>query len=200
MTLKNGERLFSFPVKEPIITAGWTYSDGSAHNALDFRAAEGTPVYAAEDGQVNQVQNWTGSKTGMQSYGNMVRIRHSDYNGRFLFTRYAHLSTIVVKNGQWVKAGDVIGYSGNTGNSTAPHLHFEVIYNYNRVNPLNWLSSAFSCASETVWKHLGNYKSVDYEEETTGGDYIKIHATGIDMTALLDVCAERKLDYKRTTR
>lgn len=161
MRLKNGEVLFIWPLVMHIITAGWTYNDGSAHNAIDLRAAVGTPVYAAEDGTVDQVQAWDGhTKTGMQSYGNMVRIRHAAYKGGSLRTRYAHLSKILVSAGQEVKAGDLIGYSGETGNCAGAHLHFEVIYNGVRCNPLNWLDGDFSCASSAVQAHLGSYTSV----------------------------------------
>ena len=81
MRKSNGDVLFCWPLEKHIITAGWTYNDGSAHHAIDLRAAPCTPVYAAEDGTVNQVQSWDGrTKTGMQSYGNMVRIRHNNYN------------------------------------------------------------------------------------------------------------------------
>ena len=161
MRLSNGEVLLRWPLAQHIITAGWTYNDGSAHNAIDLRAAVGTPVYAAEDGTVDQVQAWDGhTKTGMQSYGNMVRIRHAAYNGGILQTLYAHLKEIKVKYGQTVKEGELIGYSGNTGNSTGPHLHFEVRLNGTRYNPLNWLDADFSCASSAVQAHLGNYISV----------------------------------------
>ena len=92
MRKANGDVLFCWPLENHIITAGWTYNDGSSHHAIDLRAAPCTPVYAAEDGVVNQVQSWDGrTKTGMQSYGNMVRIRHNNYNGSKLETRYAHL-------------------------------------------------------------------------------------------------------------
>ena len=75
MRKSNGDVLFCWPLEKHIITAGWTYNDGSAHHAIDMRAAPCTPVYAAEDGIVNQVQSWDGkTKFGMQSYGNMVRL------------------------------------------------------------------------------------------------------------------------------
>ena len=161
MRLSNGEVLLRWPLAQHIITAGWTYNDGSAHNAIDLRAAVGTPVYAAEDGTVDQRQVWDGyTTTGMQSYGNMVRIRHAAYNGGILQTLYAHLKEIKVKYGQTVKEGELIGYSGNTGNSTGPHLHFEVRLNGTRYNPLNWLDADFSCASAAVEAHLGSYISV----------------------------------------
>lgn len=159
MRLSNGEVLFTWPLAAHTITAGWYYSDGKLHRAIDLRAAVGTPVYAAEDGTVDWVQTWDGRSTsGNQSYGNLVRIRHADYNGGKLQTLYAHLQRVTVKNGQAVREGEVIGYSGNTGNSTGPHLHFEVRLNGARCNPLNWLDDDFSVARSAV--RLGSYTSV----------------------------------------
>ena len=159
MRLSNGEVLFTWPLAAHTITAGWYYSDGKLHRAIDLRAAVGTPVYAAEDGTVDWVQAWDGHSTsGDQSYGNLVRIRHADYNGGKLQTLYAHLKESKVKYGQAVKEGELIGYSGNTGNSTGPHLHFEVRLNGTRCNPLNWLDDDFSVARSTV--RLGSYTSV----------------------------------------
>ena len=159
MRLNNGEVLLHWPLAAHTITAGWYYSDGKLHRAIDLRAAVGTPVYAAEDGTVDWVQTWDGRSTsGDQSYGNLVRIRHADYNGGKLQTLYAHLQRVTVKNGQAVREGEVIGYSGNTGNSTGPHLHFEVRLNGTRCNPLNWLDDDFSVARSTV--RLGSYTSV----------------------------------------
>lgn len=159
MRLSNKEVLFAWPLAAHTITAGWYYSNGSLHRAIDLRAAVGTPVYAAEDGTVDWVQAWDGHSTsGDQSYGNLVRIRHADYNDGKLQTLYAHLKESKVKYGQVVREGEVIGYSGNTGNSTGPHLHFEVRLNGTRCNPLNWLDDDFSCAYSTV--RLGSYISV----------------------------------------
>ena len=159
MRLSNKEVLFAWPLAAHTITAGWYYSDGKLHRAIDLRAAVGTPVYAAEDGTVDWVQAWDGHSTrGDQSYGNLVRIRHADYNGGKLQTLYAHLKESKVKYGQAVKEGELIGYSGNTGNSTGPHMHFEVRLNGTRCNPLNWLDDDFSCAYSTV--RLGSYTSV----------------------------------------
>ena len=64
MRLSNGDVLLAWPLAQHIITAVWTYNDGSAHNAIDLRAAVGTPVYAAEDGTVNLVQYWDGQQCG----------------------------------------------------------------------------------------------------------------------------------------
>ena len=71
--------LLAWPLAQHVVTAGYFYNDGSPHNAIDLRAATGTPVYCAEDGTVDWVQNWDGrTTTGTQSYGNAVRIRHAD--------------------------------------------------------------------------------------------------------------------------
>lgn len=168
MRLTNGEVLLRWPLSTHIITAGWTYNDGSAHNAIDLRAAAGTPVYAAEGGTVDQVQTWDGhTTTGMQSYGNMVRLRHTDYRGQALQTRYAHLTRVCVKAGQLVREGDLLGYSGETGNCQGAHLHFEVLLAGARCNPLNWLDGDFTCASTAVQAHLGSYTSVVPDDSDT---------------------------------
>ena len=161
MRLTSGEVLLRWPLSTHILTAGWTYNDGTAHNAIDLRAGAGTPVYAAEGGTVDQLQTWDGhTRTGMQSYGTMVRLRHADYRGQPLQTRYAHLTRACVKAGQLVREGDLLGYSGQTGNCAGAHLHFEVLLAGVRCNPLNWLDGEFSCASPAVQAHLGVYESV----------------------------------------
>lgn len=172
MRLSDNTVLMHWPLNNHIITAGWTYNDGSAHNAIDLRASVGTPVFAAEPGTVNMVQYWDGKTIkGDQSYGNLIRIRHSNYQGtKQLETYYAHLSKILVSNGQTVSEGQIIGYSGNTGHSTGPHLHFEVRVNRNRSNPLYWLDDDFTCANPTVAKHLGTYKSVVVPEADKNKD------------------------------
>jgi murein DD-endopeptidase MepM/ murein hydrolase activator NlpD len=125
---------FIKPVKSGKITAQMYYSSGKYHGAVDFGVSVGTPVYAAADGIV-VTSTWGGS----DSYGYYVKIKH--YNG--YYTLYAHASSLVAKVGQEVKQGDLIMYSGNTGNSTGPHLHYEVRKSpggYNdRVNPMNFL-------------------------------------------------------------
>lgn len=160
MRLKDGEVLFSFPVLSPVVTAGWYYTDGTEHGATDFRAKIGDPVIAAEDGVVNWVHNWKGGKVGTDSYGNSVKLRHNKYKGGTLETRYAHLSKIFVEDGQIVREGDIIGFSGDTGNCFGAHLHFEVIYKGVRYNPLNWLSNRFAFANNLVRKYAGKYESV----------------------------------------
>ncbi|MCI6884835.1 M23 family metallopeptidase [bacterium] len=162
MRLSNGEVLLAWPLASHIITAGWTYNDGGAHNAIDLRAALKTPVYAAEDGTVTQTQLWDGvTKTGMQSYGVMCRVKHADYKGGELCTRYAHLTELCVRRGETVREGQLIGYSGATGDCYGAHLHFEVIYRGVRCNPLNWLDADFTVKDAAVGTHLGSYTSVE---------------------------------------
>lgn len=98
------------------------------HQAVDWATPTGTPVYASSGGTVERA-GWIGS------YGYAVYINHPD--GRQ--TRYAHLSKILVKAGQKVKQGDRIALSGNTGVTSGPHLHFEMIINGKKVDPLKYV-------------------------------------------------------------
>lgn len=98
------------------------------HDGLDIAANHGNGVYAYTDGKVVQA-GWNGG------YGNCVLVDH----GNGLKTRYGHLSKISVRVGQRVKTGERIGAVGSTGNSTGPHLHFEVIKWGRTQNPLNYL-------------------------------------------------------------
>lgn len=160
MVLNNGDILMSWPLALHIITAGWFYNDGSKHSALDFRCTVGTPVFAACDGTVTTCYRWNGKVTqgDNNSYGNFVKMQHANYQCRKLETLYAHLNSICVSSGQQVTEGQLIGYSGVTGNCSGAHLHFEVIFNGLRVNPLCWLDSDFVTASNAV--KLGTYTSV----------------------------------------
>lgn len=164
MILDNGEWLFNWPLAKHVITAGWFYSDGSEHRALDFRAAVGTPVFGVA-GVVDWVQTWDGkTRTGNQSYGNLVRIRcNAKYKGKTVRCLYAHLMAVYVTVGDQISDGQMIGLTGNTGNSTGPHLHFEVRVNNQRVNPLNWLDADFTVANGYV--KLGEYTSVQRPAE-----------------------------------
>ncbi len=96
--------------------------NGSGHNGIDFGAPEGTKVVSALSGIVVETGN-TDLIRGCYSYGKWVLVRHA--NG--LSTLYAHLSHISIKDGEAVATGGLLGYSGNTGYSTGPHLHFTVL-------------------------------------------------------------------------
>ncbi len=99
------------------------------HNGMDIAANSGTAVYAADGGKV-VLAEWYGG------YGNCIMIEH----GNGYKTLYGHLSYIGVKNGQYVNQGDTIGQVGSTGNSTGPHLHFEVYSNGSRIDPEQFYS------------------------------------------------------------
>lgn len=94
------------------------------HNGLDFGVVVGTPVEATMDGKVTYA-GWNN-----QGYGNLVIVENGEYK-----TYYAHLSNIPVSVGDSVTAGSTIGLSGNTGNSTGPHLHYEIRKNNVPIDP-----------------------------------------------------------------
>lgn len=100
----------------------------STHTGLDIACVTGTSIKVVADGVVESAE-YTGS------YGNLVKINH----GNGIETWYGHTSKMFVTKGQEVKAGDIIAAVGSTGNSTGPHLHFEIRINGNTVNPQNYL-------------------------------------------------------------
>ena len=112
------------------ISAG--YGGYPGHRGLDIAGPWGTAVVAAESGTVIAAQNYD---SWGDSWGYYVLIYH---NGTFT-TRYAHLSSLTVYQGQYVEKGTVVGYEGDTGNVTGPHLHFEVYENGSRVDPMIYL-------------------------------------------------------------
>ena len=108
------------------------FGGARGHKGMDIAGPWGTPIVAAADGQVieaNATDSWG------YSWGYYVLIYH---NGTYS-TRYAHMSSVAVSTGQYVTAGTIIGYEGNTGNSFGAHLHFEVYENGTRVNPARFL-------------------------------------------------------------
>lgn len=101
---------------------------GRLHAGIDIAAGVGAPIYATAAGTVKSA-GWEGG------YGRAVRIVHGDGT----VTVYAHMSRLLVSDGERVSAGQQVGKEGNTGQSTGPHLHFEVRINGTPVNPLTWL-------------------------------------------------------------
>ena len=104
------------------------YKVKKMHTGIDFAAAIGTPVYATADGNIDQLE------ISFSGYGKMLEIDH----GFGYRSRYAHMHGFAVHKGQKVKRGDLIGYVGNTGLSTAPHLHYEVFVNGVHANPVHY--------------------------------------------------------------
>ena len=100
------------------------------HNGIDFSLPKGTPVYATGDGVIKLI------KSSLGGYGKQIEIDH----GFGYKTKYAHMDMFNVRKGQKVKRGDIIGFSGNTGKSTAPHLHYEVHKDGKAINPVYFFS------------------------------------------------------------
>ena len=98
------------------------------HYGMDFTAPQGTPIYASGDGIVERADN---TATG---YGNHIRINH----GYGYESLYAHLYKYNVRKNQKIKRGDLIGFVGSTGRSQAPHLHYEIFKDGERINPINF--------------------------------------------------------------
>jgi murein DD-endopeptidase MepM/ murein hydrolase activator NlpD len=104
---------------------------GGFHGGLDQRSRAGTPVHAVEGGTVKIVREWN-------LHGRTVGIDH----GQGLESMYLHMSKVAVEEGATVKKGDVVGYVGSTGRSTAPHLHWSLYVNGVTVNPRDWVQTA----------------------------------------------------------
>ena len=98
------------------------------HWGMDFSAPKGTPVYATGDGVVTRADN------NASGYGNHIRIDH----GYGYVSLYAHLYKYNVRKNQKVKRGDLIGFVGSSGRSEAPHCHYEIFKDGNRINPINF--------------------------------------------------------------
>ena len=121
--------LFVMPTKG-VWTSGFGYRWGVLHGGIDIANAIGTPIVAASDGVVIDAGPTAG-------YGAWVKLRHSDGT----VTLYGHVNTWLVSVGERVMAGDQIATIGNRGNSTGPHLHFEVLLGgTNRIDPVPWLA------------------------------------------------------------
>jgi murein DD-endopeptidase MepM/ murein hydrolase activator NlpD len=131
----------AIPSEKPIRTAEFTSGFGSRqdpfrrsaafHPGIDLAAAYGTPIYATADGTVLRA-GWNSG-----GYGNLVEIDH----GRGIITRYAHMSSIAVREGDRVARGAAIGRVGSTGRSTGNHLHYEVRIDDSPVNPIPFMRS-----------------------------------------------------------
>lgn len=127
-----GTGVYVWPLNGPITSGfGWRRLSGRPdwHAGVDIAAPIGTAMRAAGGGVVV----FAAARGG---YGRLIVIDHGQHGGRNLATAYAHLSRFAVRVGQTVEAGEVIGYVGNTGFSTGPHLHFEVHIDGERVDPI----------------------------------------------------------------
>lgn len=122
------------------------------HKGLDFTAPQGSPVYATGDGVVDEAH-------GSESYGQVVYINHN-----FGFeTRYAHLTHFIVSKGQRIKRGQVIGYVGNSGLSFGTHLHYEVLFRGNQINPINFFQRDLSNKEYEKLVELGGLATISLD-------------------------------------
>jgi len=151
------EMLKSIPAIQPVsdknlnyIASGFgyridpIYKTVKMHTGLDFTAPIGTPIYATGNGVVSTAEYDAGG------YGNNVVIDH----GYGYETLYGHMSKIKVRVGQKVKRGEVIGWIGNTGKSTGPHCHYEVIRNGQKVDPIHFFFSDLTAAEYERMVHI----------------------------------------------
>ena len=129
------------------------YKTRRMHTGMDFTAKAGTDIYATGDGVIEVVE------TSGWGYGKSIVINHG-YGYR---TRYAHLSSFKVKQGQKVKRGELIGLIGNTGKSTGPHLHYEVEKGGKKLNPVHYYHSDLTPAQyeKLIEMSQNSFKSLD---------------------------------------
>jgi murein DD-endopeptidase MepM/ murein hydrolase activator NlpD len=129
------------------------YKTTHFHSGMDFSAPIGTPIYATGDGTVERADNTA------QGYGNHVVINH----GFGYKTLYGHMSRFNVRPGKKVKRGEIIGYIGSTGISTAPHLHYEVIKGGNKINPINYYYNDLSPAEYQAMIELASTSNQSFD-------------------------------------
>ncbi|MFA7088388.1 MAG: peptidoglycan DD-metalloendopeptidase family protein, partial [Patescibacteria group bacterium] len=149
------------PVAFKYISSGFTtglryveaFNVSTGHRAIDYAAPSGTPIRSVGDGTITMA-GWNGS------YGYMVSVRH---NGTYS-TNYAHMSKMAVKKGAKVKQGDIIGYVGSTGFSTGPHLHYEMVKNGIKINPLTEVLPPGKSLNEEI-KIIFLEKIKEYKED-----------------------------------
>ncbi|MBO4282024.1 MAG: peptidoglycan DD-metalloendopeptidase family protein [Bacteroidales bacterium] len=143
---------FVFPAQAGAVISPYGPRSGRMHTGTDYKQKLGDPIYAAWDGVVRMAKN------GYYGYGNIVVIRHA--NG--LETYYAHLSKVMVRPNQKVKAGDQIGTAGRTGRATTEHLHFETRFLYQSFNSATIIDYASRrLATDTLMVVKGKFYTVE---------------------------------------
>ncbi|TNE81496.1 MAG: M23 family metallopeptidase [Bacteroidetes bacterium] len=128
------------------------YKTRKLHTGMDFSAPTGTEIYATGNGKVVSAEYDRG-------YGYHVVIDH----GFGYQTLYGHMSKMKVKKGQTVNRGEVIGLIGNTGTSTAPHLHYEVIKNNKKINPINFYFNDLSAEEYDRVREIANQANQSFD-------------------------------------
>jgi murein DD-endopeptidase MepM/ murein hydrolase activator NlpD len=129
------------------------YKVRKMHWGTDFSAPKGTPIYATGDGKV------TTYKRSRSGYGRHIVIDH----GFGYQTLYAHMNEIEVRRGQKVKRGDLVGYVGSSGSSTAPHLHYEVIKDGRKINPINYFFNDLSAEQYEEMLKISSHSNQSFD-------------------------------------
>jgi len=163
---KKGELLASIPAIQPVTKSGIArlasgfgrrihpiYKTYLMHEGIDFSAPIGTEIYATGNGTISKVE-YNG-----RGYGNNVTINH----GIGYYTLYGHMSKVAVRAGQKVKRGDIIGYVGNTGSSTGPHVHYEVIKNGKKIDPINFFFNDLTAAEYDKVRELASQSNQSFD-------------------------------------
>jgi murein DD-endopeptidase MepM/ murein hydrolase activator NlpD len=161
-------RISNFPVAEGFLSSPFGMRkdpiDGNRrmHDGIDIAANSGTKVYPMGSGKVIFADHKSG-------YGNTIEIQH----GQLVITRYSHLKEIIVTVDQKVSAHDLIGYVGNSGRSTGPHLHLEVVLGDEKVDPQTFLAGQVAAKSKPELEpieqtRLANVSYEDYVENLDG--------------------------------
>ena len=166
MALKKSEMMASIPAIQPVknkelkrIASGYGrridpyYKKLKFHYGVDFSAPKGTPIYATGNGKVAKVQK---SRRG---FGNHVIINH----GFGYESLYAHMTKYTVRKGQKVKRGDIIGFVGSSGKSTAPHLHYEVHKDGKKINPAYYFHNDLSPAEFDRMLELSSQENQSFD-------------------------------------
>jgi len=167
LALKKSEMLASIPAIQPISNKELTrlasgfgyrihpiYKVRKMHTGIDFSAPTGTPIYATGNGKVIK------RTASLRGYGHEIEIDH----GYGFVTKYAHMVRFNVQLGQQVKRGECIGFVGSTGTSVAPHLHYEIIKDGQKINPINYM---FEDITESEYETLIELAS--QENQSLGG-------------------------------
>jgi murein DD-endopeptidase MepM/ murein hydrolase activator NlpD len=158
---ENEKRLAAIPAIQPLSNKDLKYLSSpfgmrlhpihkipTMHEGVDFAAPRGTPIYATGNGVVKL------AKRSCRGYGNQVEIDH----GYGFLTKYCHMQDFKVKPGQKVARGQCIGYVGNTGASTAPHLHYEVVKNRKKINPAHYFTNDLDARQYDMLLELASRK------------------------------------------
>lgn len=174
----------------------------STHYGIDIGVSRRTPIIATKDGVV--IKAVTGCTEGNYScgntYGNHIKIKHDEE----ISSQYAHLDELVVKEGDTVKQGQIIAYSGSTGSSTGPHLHFEIWLNGTRVNPEDYVDATKPRPGLIKYAGVGDGGDATenkmlvcnalldsgYSKEAVAGMMVNIAAEGAFNTTNLENCYE----------